>query len=131
MQREVIRLPWFELIRRTLIKEGNFSEAVASEVCWRVLNLFGFSDEIIDNVLDAEDRRLFYFLQDLHVLSTHGEEAQLLSGMTWRIFYWNLNREAMERIIEGMPMASEKDIYLSLPEGVWSTHGETVEGTNP
>jgi hypothetical protein len=61
MQKEVTRLPWFELIRRTLIKEGNFSEAVASEVCWRVLNLFGFSEEIIDNLLDAEDRRLFYY----------------------------------------------------------------------
>ena len=131
MQREVIRLPWFELIRRTLIKEGNFSEAVASEVSWRVLSFFGYSDEIIDNVLDADDRRLFYFLQDLHVLSTHGEEAQLLSGMTWRIFYWNLDRDAMERVIEGRPMSCEKDIYLSLPEGVWSTHDELVGGTNP
>jgi hypothetical protein len=130
MQREVIRLPWFELIQRTLMKEGNFSGAVASEVCLRVLNLFGFSEEIIDNVLDAEDRRLFYFLQDLHVLSTHGEEAQLLSGMTWRIFYWNLNRDAMERVLDGRPIESEKDIYLSLPDGVWSTRGEMVEGTN-
>jgi hypothetical protein len=119
MDREVIRLPWFELIRRTLMKEGNVSEAVAKEVSWRVLQFFGNSDEIIDNLLDTEDRRLFYFLQDLHVLKTHWEETQLLSGLNWRIFYWNLDLRGMEKVIWSERVQSQSDIYVGLPDDAW------------
>lgn len=122
MQREVIRLPWFELIRRTLMKEGNVSEAVADEVSWRVLQFFGNSDEIIDNLLDAEDRRLFYFLQDLHVLKTHWEETQLLSGLNWRIFYWNLDLRGMEKVIWSEQVLPQSDIYIGLPDDAWHCH---------
>lgn len=104
------------------MKEGNVSEAVANEVSWRVLQFFGNSDEIIDNLLDAEDRRLFYFLQDLHVLKTHWEETQLLSGLNWRIFYWNLDLKGMEKVIRSEPVPPQSDIYIGLPDDVWHSH---------
>ncbi len=112
------------------MKEGNVSEAVAKEVSWRVLQFFGNSDEIIDNLLDAEDRRLFYFLQDLHVLKTHWEETQLLSGLNWRIFYWNLDLRGMEKVIWSEPVPPQSDIYIGLPDDAWHSHCGYFLGTN-
>jgi hypothetical protein len=109
------------------MKEGNVSEAVANEVSWRVLQFFGNSDEIIDNLLDAEDRRLFYFLQDLHVLKTHGEEEQLLTGINWRVFYWNLDLRSMTQIITSEEKPGIKDVYLGLPDEVWHDHGPMMK----
>ncbi|HSA35280.1 MAG TPA: hypothetical protein P5202_01830, partial [Methanomassiliicoccales archaeon] len=87
----------------------------------RVLNYFGYLDEIIDNALDHDDRRLFYFLQDMKILSTRREETQLASGRNWRIFYWSFNWENISRILEDKPPRNETaDIYRSLPDSAWS-----------
>jgi hypothetical protein len=98
------------------------TEDVADDISYRVLNYFGFDDEIIDNVLDQDDRRMFYFLQDVQILSTHWEEAILPTGRTWRVFYWALNTD---RILKyAAPKVEDETIelglYDSLPEGVWS-----------
>jgi hypothetical protein len=95
---------------------------VAADITFRVLNYFGFEDEIIDNALDQDDRRMFYFLQDVQILSTHWEEAILPSGRTWRVFYWALNTERIMKY--AAPKQDEESIevglYDSLPEDVWS-----------
>ncbi len=43
---------------RVLEKTAGFSGPVADDVALRVLNYFGYLDEIIDNALDHDDRRL-------------------------------------------------------------------------
>ena len=40
------------------------TDEIADDISYRVLNYFGNGVEIIDNALDQDDRRLFYFLQD-------------------------------------------------------------------
>lgn len=105
---------------RVLEKTAGFSGPVADEVALRVLNYFGYLDEIIDNALDHDDRRLFYFLQDMKILSTRWEETQLANGRNWRIFYWSFNWENISRILEDRPKSSEPvDLYRSLPDSVW------------
>jgi hypothetical protein len=105
---------------RVLEKSAGFSGPVADEVALRVLNYFGYLDEIIDNALDHDDRRLFYFLQDMKILSTRWEETQLANGRNWRIFYWSFNWENINRFLEDKPITNEpKDLYRSLPDSVW------------
>ncbi|MHC1709623.1 MAG: DUF6015 family protein [Methanomassiliicoccales archaeon] len=108
-------------IVRVLEKSAGFSGPVADEIALRVLNYFGYLDEIIDNALDHDDRRLFYFLQDMKILSTRWEETQLANGRNWRIFYWSFNWDNISRILEDQPKRSEPvDLYRSLPDSVWS-----------
>ncbi|MCE5261593.1 MAG: hypothetical protein LLG21_06425 [Euryarchaeota archaeon] len=113
------------LVVRALTKTAGLSGPMADEVALRVLNYFGYLDEMIDNALDHDDRRLFYFLQDMKILSTRWEETQLVSGRNWRIFYWSLNWDGIQRMLEDKPERDgPKDLYESLPDSVWSRGGE-------
>jgi len=110
---------------KVLTKTVGLSGPVADEIALRVLNYFGYLDEIIDNALDHDDRRLFYFLQDMKILSTRWEETQLASGRNWRIFYWSFNWDNIQKLLEERPGNDENnDIYLSLPDSVWDRSEE-------
>lgn len=95
---------------------------VADDIAFRVLNYFGFEDEIIDNVLDHDDRRMFYLLQDMQMLTTHWEEAVLPTGRVWRVFYWGLNTERIGQFSRSPSQEGriQLGIYETLPEDVWS-----------
>ena len=57
-------------------------EEQAYELAHHVLNFFGYSDRIIDNVLEPEDRDAFYMLEDGGILTTvrrKGVEDPLLA----------------------------------------------------
>jgi hypothetical protein len=71
-------------------------------VAHHVLNFFGYSDRIIDNVLEPEDRDAFYMLEDAGILTTEREETTLYDGREWRIHYWLFKRDEMSRLIEGV-----------------------------
>lgn len=112
----------YETLDRAIKNKLEVTSDVADDISFRVLNYFGFEDEIIDNALDQDDRRMFYFLQDVQILSTHWEETILPSGRIWRVFYWALNTD---RILKyAAPKREEETIevglYDSLPEDVWS-----------
>jgi len=88
-----------------------------------ILNFFGYSDRIIDNILEPEDRDAFYMLEDTGILTTEREETTLYDGREWRIHYWLFRRE---RIIELMNSADKKkvddivsSVYGDLPEDIW------------
>jgi Family of unknown function (DUF6015) len=104
-----------------IMKRIGVKKDAADELAMRVLNYFGYGEEVIDNTLDQEDRRLFYFLQDVSLLKTAWEEAILASGRTWRIFYWYLNVESIEECSDEEEDAKqETGLYDALPQGVWS-----------
>lgn len=110
---------------KVLMKTIGLNGAVADEVALRVMNYFGYQDEIIDNALDHDDRRLFYFLQDMKILSTRWEETQLISGRNWRIFYWSFNWNSIERLlIDDVSIKRPADLYMDLPESVWAREPE-------
>lgn len=108
-------------LSKAITKKVGVKQDVADELAMRVLNYFGYGEEVIDNTLDQEDRRLFYFLQDVSLLKTAWEEAILASGRTWRIFYWYLNVESIEESSAGAEdIKQEEGLYDALPQGVWS-----------
>jgi hypothetical protein len=117
----------FMLLEKTLESRAGFNEETAQEVTLRILNYFGFHDEIIDNALNQEDRRLFYYLQDMDLLQTHWEETQLASGRNWRIFYWGLNLDRLKECeIKLTQNVEDQDVYLNLPENAWNKENITA-----
>jgi len=89
-----------------------------------VLDIFGFEDRVIDNILYPSDRQLFYFLEGKSILSTGRETISLYDGRDWRIHYWVFNRELVKHYLKEEEKKEkekkEKDIYAELPPEAWA-----------
>ncbi len=96
----------------------------AYDLAHSVLNFFGYSDRIIDNVLEAQDRNAFYILEDADILTTEREETTLYDGREWRIHYWVFKRDKIDELMS-KPVGSDKDddveenIYDTLDDEAW------------
>ena len=99
-------------------------EEEAYGIARHVLNFFGYSDRIIDNVLEPEDRDMFYMLEDATILTTEREETTLYDGREWRINYWLFRKDKIYKLMsdEGKSESddSEKTFYDDVPEDAWS-----------
>lgn len=107
------------------LQNRSMSQEEAFEAAEHLINFFGYSDRVIDNMLEPEDRDAFYTMEDIGVLQTEREETTLYDGREWRIHYWILN---VGRIIElskikTVQTSIEKDeafqIYEDIPEEYW------------
>jgi hypothetical protein len=98
------------------------------------MDIFGFDDRVIDNVLDPEDRQLFYILEEEGMLTTEREESTLYDGREWRTHYWRLRKDTILRyskeangtrrylIDKKQPVnVSDDDIYNTIDEDMWIT----------
>ncbi len=108
------------------IDERGMETSAAQMMAEHVLNFFGFNDRIIDNILEQEDRDVFYMLEDVGLLTTEREETTLYDGREWRIHYWLFEKDKIKELLE--TQSSEKDskeetdsIYDEIPDGVWSS----------
>ncbi len=88
-----------------------------------IINFFGYNTRVIDNMLEPEDRDVFYTMEDLGIMETEREETTLFDGREWRIHYWLLN---VNRIVElsnmNLSNTSDKskfDIYDEIPDEYW------------
>jgi hypothetical protein len=100
----------------------------AKEAAAHLLNFFGFNVRIIDNVLEPEDRDLFYMLEDAKLLATENAEVTLYDGREWRIHYWVLDADKIleavnEQRIEETKVKDDDEIYKELPSGAWERNG--------
>ncbi len=101
-----------------------------------VLDIFGFDDRVIDNVLDPEDRQLFYILEEEGMLITEREETTLYDGREWRTHYWQLKKNTIldyakdkNKVIrtvlydKNQPIRdiSDESVYDGLNEDIWVT----------
>ena len=75
--------------------------SVAESIAEHALGFFGFSNRIIDNALEPNDRNLFYQLQDYDLLTTESEETTLWDGREWRIHYWKFKSNASQYVGRG------------------------------
>jgi hypothetical protein len=105
-----------------------------------VLDIFGFDDRVIDNVLDPvldpEDRQLFYILEEEGMLVTEREETTLYDGREWRTHYWQLKKNTIldyakdenKRLrtvlydkTQPIRDISDESIYDTITEDIWIT----------
>ena len=121
MMEEKTTLVTLDRLTRAVGKRLNVESIEAKSLALRILNYFGYSDTIIDNLVDQEDRKLFYQLHDAGLLRSSWETTLLLNGKSWRIFYWQLNLEDIRKATEAGPDgAAEEPLYDSLPPEFWS-----------
>ena len=120
-------------IEHSIDSEMKLEHEEAFDLAQHVLNFFGYSNRIIDNVLEPEDRDAFYMLEDSGVLTTEREEITLYDGREWRIHYWLFRNDRIEELIRNeRPVAQEEveeeeDIYKNLPREAWYRHVEDEE----
>lgn len=129
----------------TIITLDDLSKAIANRVgidieearrdAGFVMDIFGFDDRVIDNVLDPEDRQLFYILEEEGMLTTEREETTLYDGREWRTHYWRLKKDTIARyskesnldrstliVDKKIPKNfSDEDIYGAIDEEMWTT----------
>ncbi len=98
-------------------------EEEAYDIARHVLNFFGYSDRIIDNVLEPEDRDMFYMLEDATILTTEREETTLYDGREWRINYWLFRKDKIAQLMndDGNSKSSEQEetVYDDIPLDAW------------
>ena len=133
------------MIFMTIITLDDLSKAIANRVgidieearrdAGFVMDIFGFDDRVIDNVLDPEDRQLFYILEEEGMLTTEREETTLYDGREWRTHYWRLKKDTIARyskeanterntllVDKKQPKnVSEDDIYNTIEDNMWTT----------
>ncbi len=120
-------------IEHSIDSDMKLEHEEAFDLAQHVLNFFGYSNRIIDNVLEPEDRDAFYMLEDSGVLTTEREEITLYDGREWRIHYWLFRNDRIEELIKNeRPVAEEEveeevDIYKNLPREAWFRHVEEKE----
>ena len=111
-----------QAIRRK-VDEG-METVVAEGIAEHALGFFGFSNRIIDNALEPNDRNLFYQLQDYDLLTTESEETTLWDGREWRIHYWLLKVAVIQKRRDAGPKFADDDlepsVYDEVPEDIWS-----------
>lgn len=100
-----------------------------------VMDIFGFQDRVIDNVLDPEDRQLFYILEEEGMLTTEREETTLYDGREWRTHYWIIRKDVILKYAQDQNKRtrsvlsdkqtiediSDEAIYDALEEDLWVT----------
>jgi hypothetical protein len=126
-------------LRRSVGRKGmrmEDAEAIASNI----LNFFGFNERIIDNILEPDDRDVFYMLEDCGLLETERDETTLYDGREWRIHYWSFRKDRILNLAseEAREMEKEREsgldhvdektftmaqsIYGELGDEVWTQH---------
>jgi len=111
-------------IKNSIDKQG-MPEEEARAMAQHVMNFFGYSERIIDNVLEPEDRDAFYMLEDAGILMTEREETTLYDGREWRIHYWMFRKDRIHELIHGKSSSPEGDedaqsVYDEVPDDIWS-----------
>ena len=97
----------------------------------RIMDLFGFEDQVVDNRLSPEDRDIFYMLEEAGLVTTIEDDVQVQKGKTWRIYYWVLKKDQIKRLsseseAKAAEVEPEADIYETISEDVWKHHDENA-----
>jgi hypothetical protein len=110
-------------LMNTLGKKGMNKEKI-KKLAEYIMNFFGFSDTISDNLLKAKDRDVFYTLQDVGILTTSQDQIRIKKGKIWRIHYWVLKKNEIFRLAnlknENETENEYKRIYNEVFNEIWS-----------
>lgn len=115
-----------EDLARAFVERMGMSEEDAAAHAEHVLDIFGFEGEIIDNLLEPQDRQLFYSMESHGLVTARSDETTLANGQDWRTHSWAIRSE---RLAPRGPAAfgsrapaepAFDTVYRDLPANVWS-----------
>ena len=98
-------------LEKTYGKKGMARKDV-EELCDFVLSFFGYEDYVLDNVLSAPERDVFYNLEEFGFLETFREEVNIMKGRSWRVNQWKFKKDNIYRIANSQEVEKpEENIY--------------------
>ncbi len=117
---------------RNSIDRSGMKEEEARQMAQHVMNFFGYSERIIDNILEPEDRDAFYMLEDSGLLTTEREETTLYDGREWRIHYWMFRKDKIMELVKSARAKEaaedfQPSVYDEVPEDIWALREEELE----
>jgi hypothetical protein len=111
-------------------------EKEARRIAGFVLDIFGYEDRVIDNVLDLEGRQLFYLLEEEGMIVSGREETILYNGREWLTHYWQIQRKSIIKFSknghkrvksesinrsDSMQISRGNNVYSSLTREMWNS----------
>ncbi len=108
----------------SLGRRGVGAEEV-KQIAEYLMSFFGYNTEVIDNMLEAEDRDVFYLLEEEGLLTTRQEEVFITKGKLWRIHYWVLRTDRIRKLGENVRVSDTDEyeaLYNSIGDEVWARH---------
>jgi len=131
--RDKMKIITLEVLSKAIANRMGLDIEKARKNAGFVLDIFGYTDRVIDNVLNTEDRQLFYILEEEKMLATNQEDTILYDGRKWRTHYWVLKKNTilkyakeenniMRNVISDKPVRdiSGVCIYDSLSDETWT-----------
>lgn len=114
-----------ETLARALVDRLGIPAQEAEAQAEYVLDMFGFEGEVLDNLLEPEDRQLFYSMEAHGIVTARSEETPLHNGQDWRTHSWTLRHDRLRvpaRALGPGPALGvpDADVYGSLPSAAWS-----------
>jgi hypothetical protein len=95
-------------------KKG-MSEKDSEDLCDFIFSFFGYEDYVLDNVLSASERDVFYNLEEYGIVTTFREEINIIHGKSWRMNQWYLDKAKISKLAKGETKeVEEKNIYDSI-----------------
>ncbi len=121
----------YDILRKALakiLKRRGMDEEEINGLAMYLLSFFGFSDAIIDNILDTDDRDVFYMLEEEGILTTSREESYTVRGKVWRIHYWIMRKREILELAKDAPVGEalkakergEFGVYDEVDPRVWA-----------
>jgi len=99
-----------------------------------IMNFFGYTDRVIDNILLPTDRDIFYMLEEIGVLTVETFEVDLIPKKGWHIHYWVLRKRRLKEVLNklkeegGKKEKEDTSIYGSISNEIWADlHGRGGE----
>ena len=128
----IMKIITLDDMSRAIANRMGINEDKAKRVAGFIMDLFGYNDRIIDNILEPEDRQLFYILEAEGMLTTGREETTLYDGRAWLTHYWQLKKNTILRyacdikrdkdalsIKKQIKETPVRNIYSALSEEIW------------
>ncbi len=118
-------------LKNTLGRKGMHDDEI-TELAEYIMSFFGYESEVIDNILSSEDRDVFYMLEEEGIISTTQEQVNLKKGKLWRIHYWVLKGEHIDRLAQEKAVVEKvgdeyEQVYGDMGDDVWNRHSEDAD----
>jgi hypothetical protein len=131
-----------KIMSKAIANRIGIKKAKAEQIAELIMDMFGYDNRIIDNILNPEDRQLLYMLQSEGLISTGREEQRLHDGREWLTHYWELNKVVIIRYANNLhknKMRSNEyrfeknnkniNIYSTLTEDMWINRKNSIDKT--
>lgn len=122
------------VMSKAIANRTGIKEEKAKRIAGFIMDLFGYDNRIIDNILKPEDRQLLYMLEAEGLFTTGREEEKLYDGREWLTHYWELRKSTIIKYAENgikkdksilssktkTDDTTKRNIYNMLSDDVWA-----------